>query len=492
MGFHKARHLIEQAADWHNLQMAADDALDALSDKHIWYAKLFEGRREERLKAIQQMILTGQYPAKEYKAVTITSEYKERDINPLHYDPWSIIFHAFKRVLDPIIQRVMIYDTSAGICGRGQHFAAVRTQELIRRYHFTHFSWSDYRKFYQSLLHDEIIDSLRWIIRDERFIEAIKTTILDYMSDVEPLLIEEDAKKRKNCDWASDEPLRLSGERGITIGNCLSQMLGNLVMCRLDHRVKEVYRLKGYHRHCDDKTMFHYSLEEAREFLRIYDAESNKMGLCMKASSYYAPLKDEKNDIDGRPLDFVGFVFSTENMRVRKRVKQKFARGMARVRSKKRKQELLAAYHGIFKWGRCKNLWNIITGYDMSFAQKGILTDKISYDERGRRIFNVPQFTINIVSSIGTVWFLDFEDDIEIRDKKDGTIKKGRCCVLYREDATKDNEKADKKFFTSSKLIIDKLRKAREREQQGEKMFPIDTKVFRVTTASGFPTWDIE
>ena len=128
----------------------------------------------------------------------------------------------------------------------------------------------------------------------------------------------------------------------------------------------------------------------------------------------------------------------------------------------------------------------------MSFAQKGILTDKISYDERGRRIFNVPQFTINIVSSIGTVWFLDFEDDIEIRDKKGGTIKKGRCCVLYREDATKDNEKADKKFFTSSKLIIDKLRKAREREQKGEKMFPIDTKVFRVTTASGFPTWDIE
>ena len=240
MGFHKARGLIEKAAEWQNLQQAADDALEALSNKHSWYAVKFEKRRDERLKVIQQMILTGEYPTKKYKSVIITHEAKDRDISPLHYDPWSIIFHAFKRVLDPIVQRVMIYDTSAGICGRGQHFAAVRTKQLIRRYGFTHYSWSDYRKFYQSLLHEVIIDSLRWIIRDERFIKAIETTILDYESDVEQLLIEEDALKRKNCDWASDEPLRLSEHRGITIGNCLSQMIGNLVMCRLDHKVKEV------------------------------------------------------------------------------------------------------------------------------------------------------------------------------------------------------------------------------------------------------------
>lgn len=492
MGFHKARGLIEKAAQWDNLQAAADDALEALADKHSWYAKKFEARRDERLKVIQQMILTGQYPKKEYKPVVINSEGKDRDINPLHYDPWSIIFHAFKRVLDPIVQRVMIYDTSAGICGRGQHFAAVRTEQLLRRYHFTHYSWSDYRKFYQSLLHDVIIDSLRWIIRDERFIEAIKVTILDYESDVEPLLIEEDARKRKYCDWASDEPLRLSDHRGITIGNCLSQMIGNLVMCRLDHRIKEHYRLKGYHRHCDDKTMFHYSLEEAREFLTIYDAESNKMGLCLKACSYYAPMTDEMNGVAGRPLDFVGFVFTQENMRVRKRVKQRFARGMKRVRSSRRRQELRAAYWGIFKWGRCKNLWNVLTEHDMSFAKKGILTDKISHDDRGRRIFNVPQFSINIVATVGTIWVMDFEDDIEIKDKKDGSVKAGRCCILYREDALKDCEDAEKKFFTSSKLIISKLLRAREREQKGEQMFPIDTRVFRVNTTKGFPTWDME
>ena len=492
MGFHKARHLIEQAADWQNLQDAADDALRALDDSHSWYAEKFRKNREESLRKIQQMILTGVYPTKEYKLVTIKSENKDRDIGPLHFDPWSIIFHSFKRVLDPIVLRVMIYDASAGVVGKGQHFAARRVKMMIRRYKYPFYSWSDYRKFYQSLLHDLVIDSLRWIIDDERFIKAIEDTMLDYSSDVEPILLEEDAKKRKYCDWASEEPLRCGGERGITIGNPISQMIGGLVMCRLDHKVKEVYRIKGYHRHCDDKVMFHPTLEEAREFLRLYDTESNRMGLCLKSTSFYAPLKDEDGNIDGRALDFVGYVFSTDNMKVRKRIKKNFARKMHKVKSERRRRDLKAAYWGIFKWGKCKNLWNKITNNDMSFADKGIRTEKISVDDKGKRMFNVPPLSITAVVGMGVIWIQDFEADITIIDKKDGKPKTGRCCVMFREDAVKDNPAADKKFITSSKLIIGKLLKAREMEKDGQKVFPVDTKIFRANSTSGFPTWDME
>lgn len=487
MGFHKERHLIEQIATYQNLDGAADDAISIADDKEAWYIVAFQEHREERLREIQTMIVTGVYPKKEYKPVTIQSEDKERDINPLHFDPWSIIFHAFKRVLNPIIDRVTIYDASAGVQGKGQVFAALRTQMMIRRYGFSHFSWSDYRKFYQSLPHELIKDSLRWIIRDERVVKAIEDTMLDYESGIEPVLLEEDAKKRKYCDWASDVPLARFEHRGITIGNCISQMIGCLVMCRLDHIIKEVYRLKGYHRHCDDKTMFHYSLEEAREFLRIYDAESNKMGLCLKASSFYAPLTNESEYIDGRRLDFVGYVFSADNMKVRKRTKKKFARKMHKVKSNKRRHELKAAYWGIFKWGNCRNLWNVITNNDMSFAEKGIKTDKISYDERGKRIFNVPQLSVNVVANLGKVWFMDFEDDLIIKGKP------GRCAILYREDRFKDDESEEKKFIISSKRIISKLLRARKMEvETGEAIFPRDTKVFRVNSTSGFPTWDIE
>lgn len=492
MGFHKARHLIEQAADWQNLQDAADDALKALDDSNSWYAEKFKKHRDESLRKIQTMILTGAYPTKEYKPVTIKSEDKDRDINPLHFDPWSMIFHAFKRVLDPIILRVMIYDASAGVIGKGQHFAARRVKMMIRRYRFPFYSWSDYRKFYQSLPHDLVVDSLRWIIDDERFIRAIEDTMLDYRSDVEPLLVEEDAKKRKYCDWASEEPLRLCAERGITIGNPISQMIGGLVMCRLDHKIKEVYRIKGYHRHCDDKVLFHKSLEEAREFLRLYDTESNRMGLCLKSTSFYAPLKNENDYIDGRALDFVGYVFSQENMKVRKRIKKNFARKMHKVKSKRRRRDIKAAYWGIFKWGKCKNLWKKITNNDMSFADKGIKTDKISWDDKGKRIFNVPPISITAVQGMGTIWIHDFEEGIEIVDKKDGKVKKGRCSVLFREDYQKDNPNAEKKFITSSKLIINKLLKAREMEKDGRKVFPVDTKVFRANSTSGFPTWDME
>lgn len=489
MGFRKERNLIERIADKWNLESAADEAISILDDKKAWFVKDFLKDREGNLKNIQRMILTGEFPEKEYKPVNIMSEEKEREINPLHFYPWSILFHAIKNVLQPIVERVMIADTSAGICERGQHYAALRTEMMIRRYRkYSFITWSDGRKFYQSLIHDVVIDALRWLIDDERFIQMIRVTLLDYRSGIEPVLLEEDQRKRRLCDWASDVPLRREPiERGITIGCCLSQLIGNLVMCRVDHRMKEVHRVKVYHRHCDDSMMGGRSLEEARENLRILDGECNRIGVCLKAISFYAPLKDESKYIDGRALDFVGFVYSRENMKVRKRTKKKFARKMKKVRSRKRRQQIKAAYWGIMKWGRCRNLWKKLTNNDMSFEAKGIVTERISYDDQGKRIFNVPMTETKKIRD-EKIWIIDFEDGLSILDKKENKVKTGRCAVLYREDGSDE----ERKFVTSSKLIIDKLRKARDMEKNGAKIFPCDTVIHKVESENGYPTWDIE
>ena len=67
----KVRNLIDKVASREVLNQAADDALDALDDKNVWYANDFRAHREESLDAIQNMIILGEYPTKEYKPTEI-------------------------------------------------------------------------------------------------------------------------------------------------------------------------------------------------------------------------------------------------------------------------------------------------------------------------------------------------------------------------------------------------------------------------------------
>jgi len=482
----KATRLVEKIADWNNLQQAAKDAINALDDKNVWYARKFLARKDDYLRAIQRMMLTGNYPHKEYKPVTIHTEIKERDIYPLHFYPWSVIFHAIKIVLEPIIERHYIYDSSAGIKERGQLMGALRIKKFFRR--FKWMKWycqSDIRKFYPSLPHEVIVDTLREYVDDEEFIDMIRKTMLDYKSDVQPILDEEIERKYEHCNWCADRStIRRFEDRGITIGSCISQLLGNMVMTGIDLKIKEGRRDKAYHRHCDDQFNGKRTAEECIEYLRWLDGELNSIGLVMKASSYYAPVTDEEEGINGRKMDSIGYVYSRNNMSLRKRTKKRMARALHRVKSQRRRREIMASYWGWCKYGRCKNLWNKLTN-NMSFASVGIKTEIISRDEHGKRLFNVPREEAKILAKQGTeIVIYDFEEDLTINGKA------GKCAVLFRE---KDEpEDVRKKFITSSKFVIDKLKRARAMEKDGTKVFPQPTKVLRVQLSNGMNTYDIE
>lgn len=88
--------------------------------------------------------------------------------------------------------------------------------------------------------HKVVMNALRRYIDDDLFLELIEKTVLDYESDIEPLLLEEDAKKRATCPWTSNTPLAYVGEeRGITLGNCINQIIGNLVLSEVDRYAKQ-------------------------------------------------------------------------------------------------------------------------------------------------------------------------------------------------------------------------------------------------------------
>ena len=470
----KARHLMDKLRSREFLESAADEAL-RFAKKRNRGARKFEENRAYYMDCLERMFRLSEFPTKEYRKMTIITDGKEREIYPLPFFPWSVIFHAVKMLLEPIAERVLIYDTSAGIRHRGQTFAAERVEHLVRKHReLTHFAKSDIRKFYPSIPHRVIIDTLRDYVDDGGFVDFVRDTILDYSSDIEGVLEDEIAKRNRYCPWADKRPL-LHEERGIILGGCLSQMLGNLVLSRVDRAMTEGYHVGAYHRFCDDIVMLAHSQEEAEEYLSELDRTLRELGFVLKASSFAAPLKDEYKGVKGRGMDFVGYVFSRKNMRMRKRNKQRFARTMSRIKSKGRRKEILAAYKGIMMRGHCKNLWEVITGNRMSFRDSGIEISDVT-DLGGKRYYHIPQVTVADILNTGIV-VTDWIDGLTINGKKD------RFVVVFEIDGVR------KKFISSSSLLHEQLQKADAMEKDGKSIYPIETVVRRKNLGNGKSTY---
>lgn len=489
----KAKHIMDALADRDVLEQASDDSLQAVGYKSItrdmilhnvkltdedeerirkmpWFVRKFILHRDEYIDELQNMIILQLDIPMPYNRVIVKAVDKDREIYPTHFYPWSVLLHAFKLFLEPISEKIAIYDSSAGRKGKGQTFGVERMKSFMRMHkEFTAFWKGDFRKFYLSIPHDVIMMVMRQFISDNLFLSFFERNVLNFQSDdtILELLYEEIERKKKYCHWASDVPFKEYDKRGITTGSPISQIIGNMVNTLIDRKMKEVYKVKGYHRHCDDTFGLALDVESGFRFLNALDGVCNELGIVLKASSFSAPLRNETLNIDGRAADFMGFVFSRDNCRMRKRNKLHFAKKMAQVKSRKRRQEILAAYWGIMKWGRCRHLWNTVTNKNyMAFSDFGINGNKEISIIDGKRCFNVQPTTQSVIQNI-PITVLDFEDDLVIKGKS------GRCSVLI---SMSDGSK--KKFITSSTEMRGQLNDGRKLEESeewkklGKKFFP--------------------
>lgn len=171
----------------------------------------------------------------------------------------------------------------------------------------------------------------------------------------------------------------------------------------------------------------------------------------------------------GRSINFLGYEFSKENMRLRKSIKKKFAAGMGRVKSRKRRKQIEDSYRGWCRYGRCRHLWKKLTGKDMGFANKGITMVRSTLKD-GKKFFDVRQVQLSDITNV-EISVLDFQRNIETQDIKDHTKKNSdRYVVLIQLKSS--GEKV--KFITNSHSIKDVLDQCEELEQAGRKIFPVD------------------
>jgi len=126
---------------------------------------------------------------------------------------------------------------------------------------------------------------------------------------------------------------------GVAIGNYISQYLANFYLTYFDHWIKESKRVKYYYRYADDMVILSNNKKELHDLLSdIRKYLLNELRLTIKHNYQIFPVKS-------RGIDFVGYVFYHTHTRLRKSIKQNFARMM----KKNRNRCSFASYNGWVK-----------------------------------------------------------------------------------------------------------------------------------------------
>lgn len=310
----RINNIFESIISIDNLRLA--DEMARKRKKSSYGVRLHDRNREVNIMRIHNILKEGTYKTSPYKTFII-HEPKEREIFCLPYYPDRIVHWAVMLQLEKIWMNVFTTDSYSCIKGRGIHGAARKVAKAMRNVNSTKYCLKiDISKFYPSINQDIMMDIIKKKIKCVRTIKLINEII-------------------HSCD------------KGLPIGNYISQFAANLYLTYFDHWIKEVKKVRYYFRYCDDmvilsdnKNYLHNLLKEISEYVK------NNLGLTVKGNYQVFP-------IDARGIDFVGYRFYHNRIMLRKGIKKnmmrkKFALNKLGITGKEYKMQM-ASFTG---WAR--------------------------------------------------------------------------------------------------------------------------------------------
>lgn len=201
----KIGYILEKIADEDNLRRAVHNSQRGGKAKKRKQIRDFNDDAENQIQILRRMILTLDFPPHHSRKLTRKADKgKIRLLDDEDYMPWKIMSHAIMQVVEPMVNKMLIADTSCCIKGRGCLYGVRRVKRMLRRNPgHTWFAKSDCKKYYQSIDSEYLERVLRHKFKDEKFIQLMKICVLDYYSgeEIEASLDSERAKKERCANW---------------------------------------------------------------------------------------------------------------------------------------------------------------------------------------------------------------------------------------------------------------------------------------------------
>lgn len=289
-------NLYEKIYDIENLRLAHKQARRGKS--FYTEVKLIDENEDEYLYRLQDMLIHKTYHTSKYEVFEKKEGKKIRKIYKLPYFPDRICQWAIIQVIEPYLMRTLTDDTYSALPGRGVERAR--------------------RKMVRALKTDP-----------ENTVWCLKIDISKYYPNVniEKLKLKyRRLFKDNDLLWLLDEILDSNPDTGVPIGNYISQYSGNIYLSDFDHRVKEVYHIKHYFRYMDDMVFLSSSKEELQNLIK----EITKY----LADEYDLKVKDSWSlfRVEDRGIDFVGYVFRHDSIRLRKSIAHSIKKTSSKIR----------------------------------------------------------------------------------------------------------------------------------------------------------------
>lgn len=229
----------------------------------------FENDLGANILELHNELKEGKYTVQPYKEFSNNHRRKPRlVIAPTFRD--VVVQQAIYKIIYPIFDKKFIFDNYGCRVGKGTHRAAERAQKFLRQSMPESYTLKlDIKKFYDSIQHDNLEKLVRKVIKENKLVELIM--------------------------MYSDKRF----EKGMPIGNLISQLAGLIILNPFDHYIKRNLKIRKYIRYVDDMVLFDLTKEKAYQ-LKMHLEKWLNDNLKMKFSRYFiTPVK--------RGINFVGY-----------------------------------------------------------------------------------------------------------------------------------------------------------------------------------------
>lgn len=421
-------NIIQEIVEHGNMSSSFDQVLRGSARKQCREGKELLAHREEVIANLQREIADGTFTVTEYRERDIYEYGKHRRLQIVVMER-RIGCNAIMNVVDKHLHARYIRTSGASIKRRGTHDMMLQVSKALKENPHIRYAYQfDIRHFYDNVAHQVAKDAFAHVFKDKILLKILGS-LIDML------------------------------ETGISFGLRSSQATGNLILSiHLDHPLKDEIGVKHYFRYCDDGLVL---AESKAELWVIRDAIHEMLeaiGFEIKPNERVFPVSEG--------IDFVGYKIYPDHVLVRKRIKKKFAAKIKKIKSRKRRHELVASFYGMTKHADCVNLNNKLIGVETMKSFKDL---KVTYQPaNGQKYF--PGDTISIRDLVNLQIIVhDFQLGVKTREGED------RCVVSIEMGGQM------KKFITNSEEMKNVLSQIGEM-QDG---FPFETTIKAMSFGNG-------
>jgi hypothetical protein len=226
-------------------------------------------------KAFYPKILTPKYRVEHGKL--------RKTYGPPIWDQW--VHQIILQVLSPIILKYSYKYSCGSMPKRGGLYGKRELERCIKKKGFKYFAKLDIRHFFDNIRLKFVIDELRIFIADEWFLFLIERVYMRF-------------------------------KKGLVLGFTISQWLANFILCRIDWEIMRTKPICSV-RYVDDFVICGNNKKKLRKLVKRIASLLGRIKLKLKNN--YQIIRFDYNGI-GRPIDFMGYLFYSNRIILRKRI----------------------------------------------------------------------------------------------------------------------------------------------------------------------------